>query len=172
MLRGAWVEEIVAWYLGIEAFPGAFNYYDLRTADGFTISIKQSVGPKARFDVSGRMNAWECELAEERQAQDPKAEGWLENPSGAPQQWCDIWVLAHLDGEPDLDRVIDPSSWRFAVVDRVWLGAQPNKTLGRAGLESQGATFVGGEQLGHHVGRAAERLGSPSDWRGKHEMAR
>jgi hypothetical protein len=174
MLRGAWVEEIVAWYLGIDVFPGAFNYYDLRTMDGFTISIKQSVGPKARFDVSGRVNAWDCELADECRKQDEKAEGWLDNPSGLPRQWCDIWVLAHLEGEPDLERVIEPMSWRFAVVDRVRLGALPNKTIGPAGLEALRFAFVSGEDLELEVRRAAQRLGTPANWmrHGETDMVR
>lgn len=166
MLRGAWAEEIVASYLGIEIFPGAFNYFDLRTAGGFAISVKQSVGPKARFDISGRMNAWDCELADDRRLQDPKGEGWLENASGVPRQWCDIWVLAHLSGEPDLERVVEPASWRFAVVDRVWLDALGSKSIGLSGLESHGVTFVPGEDLPGRVRLAAERLGAPVNWRG------
>ena len=53
--------------------------------------------------------------------------------------------------------------------DRVWLDALPNKTIGLTGLQSQGVTFVAGEDLGLHVQRAAERLGTPAQWRGEQE---
>lgn len=164
MLRGSWVEQIVASYLGVNEFPGGFNYFDLRTHDGYSISIKHSVGVRATFDVSGRDNAWDNELAAQLRRDNPKAEGWLVNDSDGPRRWCDIWVLAHLAGEPTLDRVIDPSEWGFAVVTSDWLDGLPNKSITLGGLSARGVEFIAGDLLGEAVGLATQQLGCPRCW--------
>jgi hypothetical protein len=50
-LQGSWAEEIVAAFLGVTALPGQWNYFDMRDTNGRTISVEQSVGPRAKFDV-------------------------------------------------------------------------------------------------------------------------
>jgi len=149
MLRGSWVEEIAAAFLDIATFPGPWNYYDLRDAEGRTISIKQSVGPNARFDVTGRRNAWDNELAERLREMDPKAEGWLPNPEGMPRRWCDVYIFAHLPGPVDAVRVVNVDEWRFAARSRAWLDALPPtvKTQSVRRLAAREVDFVHGDQL-------------------------
>ena len=166
MLRGAWIEEVVASYLAIDVFPGALNYFDLRTQDGYSVSIKQSIGDRARFDISGRQWAWDNELAEKLREVDPRAEGWLENESGARRRWCDLWVFAHLPGEPELGRIADPAEWRFAAVSCTWLDALSGspKSLTPKRIENEGVSFVAGEELADSVQQAGQCLDNPVTW--------
>jgi hypothetical protein len=153
VLRGAWVEEIVAAFLGIDNLPGQWNYYDMRAEDGRTISVKQSVGRAARFDVTGRANAWDNELAAQLRRADPKADGWLPNPAGLPRRWCDVYVFAHLADPVDAVRVGDIDAWRFAARSRAWLDELPvtAKTQSVSQLVERDATFVHGNDLGSQV---------------------
>ena len=148
-LRGPWVEEMVAAFIGITDFPGAWSYFDLRDHDGRSISIKQSVGSKAKFDVSGRRNAWDNELAVRQRLTNPKAEGWLENPTGEARRWCDLFIFGILPGDLTSERVTDVDEWRFAVRTRAELDALPigtkSMTVRRLGVI--GATFKPGIEL-------------------------
>lgn len=153
------MEQIVASFLGIDRFPGAWNYFDLKDATGRTISVKQSVGEKARFDVSGRRNAWDQALAEERRRENPQAEGWLENEAGAPRRWCDIFVYAHLASPLTVERVHDVDEWRFAVASRATLDGLPEGTraVSVPRLEQLGCTFAHGSQLPDAIDAADPR---------------
>ena len=156
MLRGSWVEEIVASFLGIDAFPGQWNYYDLRDANGRTISVKQSVGQKARFDVTGRKNAWDNDLAVQRRVADPKAEGWLSNPDGLPRRWCDVYVFAHLPAPVDVVRVANVDEWRFGARSAAWLDSLPATIRSQSvqQLIYRGVDFVDGTHLRDEVAAA------------------
>ena len=51
VLRGAWAEQLVAYYLGITKMPRNWTYYDMRY-DGRDISVKHSAGSKPSFAVA------------------------------------------------------------------------------------------------------------------------
>lgn len=117
VLRGSWAEQLVAFYLDIEAWPGNWCYYDLRDAHGRDISVKHSVGPRPNFKVAMSQWAWDPDLARD----DPRTEGWRGGDTNPPQYWCHAYVLAWLDAStatPQLDDVLDADRWRFWVLSR------------------------------------------------------
>jgi len=64
VLRGAWVEEIVAFCLPGWTFPGAWSYFDLLHPGGQrTLSVKHATGSKPRFTGARKKWAWDNRLA-------------------------------------------------------------------------------------------------------------
>jgi hypothetical protein len=113
VLRGAWAEELVAYWLGITSFPGQWSYYDLRDIDGATISVKHSTGQNARFTVKRSKWAWDNELATRR-----PGEGWRGGYQAMPQLWCEVYVFSWLPDPIDIARIVNPATWRFAAASR------------------------------------------------------
>jgi len=153
VLRGAWVEQIVAAFLGIRDFPAPWSYFDLRDSSGRRISVKHSVGDKARFSVTGSRWAWDESLAAERRRIDKKAEVWLDNEDGTSKRWCDVYVYAHLPEPLTPERVENVDAWRFAVIPLTTLEALPEstRTVGLARIEQIGVTWVPGDALGRAI---------------------
>jgi hypothetical protein len=113
VLRGAWAEEVVAFWLEVSEFPGQWSYYDLRSADGTTVSVKHSTGAQARFTVKPSKWAWDNELVKEQ-----GRDGWRGGYDTEPQLWCHVYVFSWLPEPIELDRILDPTAWRFAPVAR------------------------------------------------------
>ena len=117
VLRGSWAEQLVAHYLSIEFLPENWCYYDMRDDDGREISVKHSVGPRAKFAVGMSQWAWDPEL----RTSEPSTEGWRGGELGNAQYWCHVYVFAWLPCEsstPKLDEVLDSDRWTFAVLSR------------------------------------------------------
>jgi len=156
VLRGSWAEQIVAYYLGIEAWPGNWCYYDMRDADRRDISVKHSVGPAPKFGVAMARWAWDPDLARE----DPRTEGWRGGEAAPPQYWCHAYVFAWLEAQtstPALDEVLDPGAWMFWVLSRGEMirafGASAQKTVGAQRLAVLKGSPVEGEKMADLVCR-------------------
>ncbi len=152
VLRGSWAEQIVAFYLDIETWPGNWCYYDLRDVNGRDISVKHSVGPRPTFKVAMSRWAWDPDLARD----DPRTEGWRGGDTNPPQYWCHAYVLAWLNAPtatPHLDDVLDADRWRFWVLSRgemhrsFGISEQKNVGAGRLGA-LKGAAAHGRELAG------------------------
>lgn len=179
VLRGAWAEELVASYLGAETwFPPQWSYFDLRW-NGATVSVKHSVGGKARFPVGPSAMVWDCELAAQRAMDPSKPEGWRGHQQRQPQYWCDVYAFAHLPAPLTLARVLDPAVWRFAVLSRSAMHASFGGGLTRSRsatlrtLSSAGAEFCEGARLIHaaQTARADRRPEVPEiDWRTREDI--
>lgn len=143
VLRGAWVEEIVAHYLPGWEFPGQWSYFDLehRAAER-TLSVKHSAGWTPRFDVIRRKWAW-----------DNRIMGWRGHDRRPPQHWCDVYVFAWLKPPLERGRVLDAEAWRFAVIPRgsMYRLAENAKTITTNGLTELGGGSFGGDELAHRV---------------------
>lgn len=116
-LRGAWAEQLVAHYIGIDDLPPNWSYYDMRDGAGRDISVKHSVGPNPSFSVSMNKWAWDPELRRDR----PETEGWRGGEESEPQYSCHAYVFAWLEADssaPPLDDVLNPDRWVFAVLAR------------------------------------------------------
>jgi hypothetical protein len=154
VLRGSWAEQVVAFYLGLESWPGNWCYYDLRDADGREISVKHSVGPRPSFGVAMSKWAWDPDLARD----DPVTEGWRGGDTQAPQYWCHAYVFAWLDtpnAAPDLDDVLDPERWTFWILSRGEMhrafGIAEQKNVGRQRIISLKGEPIGGRELAELV---------------------
>lgn len=166
VLRGSWAEQIVAHYLGIDTLPPNWSYYDMRSADGLDISVKHSVGPRAKFAVAMSQWAWDHELA----AEHPQSEGWRGGDAVEPQYWCHAYVFAWLrstNAAPPLDDVLDCERWRFAVLSRsemyrafVHGKSAPQMTAGLATLRNL-TSFVSGPELPSRLIADCEGDGAP-----------
>lgn len=114
VLRGAWVEEMVAFFLPGWTFPGAWSYFDLLHPNGkHTLSVKHATGTKPRFGVARKKWAWDNRLA----GRDGH-EGWRGDDERPAQHWCDVYVFAWLDGPVERCRVLNVNAWKFAVLSR------------------------------------------------------
>jgi hypothetical protein len=118
MLRGAWAEFLVNSYLGAD-LAEPWCYFDM-TWRSIKVSVKQSVGPTARFDVAPKQFAWDASL------KDQGYEGWRGHKGRPKQHWCDLYVFAWLQVEHlaglSCDRVLDPKNWKFAVASWAEMG--------------------------------------------------
>lgn len=156
VLRGSWAEQIVAFYLGIESWPGNWCYYDLRDADDRDISVKHSVGHRPSFGVAMSRWAWDPDLARE----DPRTEGWRGGDAASPQYWCHAYVFAWLEAPtstPALDQVLDPGCWTFWVLSRGEMirafGTSTQKTVGAQRLVAMKDSPIAGEEMAQLVRR-------------------
>ena len=150
-LRGAWAEQLVAHFLGITELPPNWSYFDMRDPAGRDISVKHSVGKAPKFSVKTSNWAWDPTLL----ARNPASEGWYRSLNEEAHYWCHAYVFAWLEhptSEPDLDLVLDPDCWRFAVVSRGEMysrfavdGKPTQKSVGLATLGRE--TFHPGSQL-------------------------
>jgi hypothetical protein len=159
VLRGSWAEEVVAYWLDVEAFPPQWCYYDLRL-ESTTISIKHSTGRSPAFGVKQSVWAWDPELA-----QDGEHYGWRGNDGRQPQHWCNVYVFAWLDEPVVLARILDPTAWRFWVLSRneMYLCSYPGaKTMGAARLRSISGQPSRGEELRNLFARKANTVLDPA----------
>ena len=117
--RGAWTELLVEYFLGRTGDAGSgWHYFDLRDGAGGTVSVKQAVGERARFDVQRREFAWDQMLAEAGVAGAREPEGWQGHRDRPPQHWCDLYIFAWLTDDITLDRILDPDERKFAALPR------------------------------------------------------
>ena len=142
VLRGSWAEELVAHFLQAEP-QRQWSYFDLKWR-AYKVSVKHSVGNRARFDVEAKKSAWDyAQLAS-------TGDGWREEKVAT--YWCDLYVFAHLAGDdsasPRLADILDPSAWTFAVCSKAdmvtWFTGQKTASLNSLGAH---VSFVPGEQL-------------------------
>lgn len=114
VLRGSWVEEIVASFLPGWTFPGQWSYFDLLHPDGeHTLSVKHATGVKGRFSVVRKKWAWDNRIAGR-----DGLEGWRDSEDRPPQYWCHVYVFAWLDGPAERERVMNADAWMFGVLSR------------------------------------------------------
>jgi hypothetical protein len=141
MFRGAWVEFLVADQLGADlSLP--WSYFDM-TWDGYRISVKQSVGPNASFDVAPKQFAWDPDLKGQLRGDGGTYEGWRGHKERPKQHWCDLYVFAWMEVTAEElrnltgDQVLDPSSWKIAVAsrDKMHEYFSNSKTAGGASIE-------------------------------------
>lgn len=148
VLRGAWVEEMVAFFLPGWTFPGAWSYFDLLHPDGkHTLSVKHATGTKPRFGVARKKWAWDNRLA----GRDGH-EGWRGDDERPAQHWCDVYVFAWLDGPVEHDRVLNVNAWKFAVLSRGAMYAHFEKGRLSVGVR-QLQELSGGGVFGHDLER-------------------
>ncbi len=158
VLRGSWAEQLVAHFLEVEEMPPNWTYFDLCDLDDREISVKHSAGPRPSFSVGMSSWAWH------------PADGWFGADGSPPQYWCHAYVFAWLEAEtstPDLDKVLDPDLWRFAVLSRAemygrFVGGRdlPQKTTSISTLNAV-TEFVPGSQL-HELVAAVPVVDDPS----------
>ena len=161
VLRGGWVEEVVASFLPGWTFPGAWSYFDLLHPDGQqTLSVKHATGSKPRFVVSRKRWAWDNRLAGE-----DGYEGWRGDDERPAQHWCDVYVIAWLDGALERDRVMDVDTWRFAALFRGSMYEyfdEGSQSVSVGGLQELAGSGVAGIELQTKVNAALRESQRPT----------
>jgi|688.fasta_scaffold261421_1 hypothetical protein len=142
VLRGSWAEEITASYLNDCKFSPQWSFFDF-TWNGQRVSVKHSVGKKARFGISAASYGW-----------DPYEEAFIGDGKDSQAYLCDLYIFAWLpsNNHPDLlllDLIRDTSAWQFSWATRFEMMnefANGQKTASHSTINSIRA-FVHGHQL-------------------------
>ena len=142
VLRGAWAEEITASYLKDCQFSPQWSFFDF-TWNGQRVSVKHSVGKKARFGVSAASYGW-----------DPHEEAFIGDGKESRTYLCDLYLFTWLpsNDDPDLsllDLIRDTSAWQFSWATKLEMMKEfvnGQKTASHSTINSI-REFVPGHQL-------------------------
>lgn len=163
-LRGLWAEEVVAFFLDGWGLSEPWVYYDLSTADGNKMSVKQSAGTNPKLSIKGQDAA--VIPKGERTASD---DGWRYPASGNREYLSDVYTFAWLPGDLTQERVLNPEEWRFVVLSRAAmyldLPTPGASSISAKRLEREFGPSLTGSELQAAVDRALadrRRKGVPS----------